>query len=245
MLLQNPCNDLLVLLLRKGAGGIQKHAERPQHFHRAVQNLLLNRRVLLRSAFLPAFDKPRVFAEHSLTGARRIHQYFIKKAAECFQQLFRRFPGDHAVRTAPHRQVFQKSFCPACTRIICHQKSFAAKLRRQMRRFSSRRRAQIQDTVTRIYRKYTCRKHRAWLLNVIKSRIIIRMLCHTRHFLSFFLILLPHFFVVKSAVRPRYRFKWKREQPAKALHRNFFCIDPQSRVPFPFIACKKILIVLF
>ena len=245
MLFQNPCNHRLILHLGKGTGGIQQHTRRPQHFHRAVQDLFLDRSILLWSSFLPAFYKPCIFSEHPLAGARRIHQYLIKKTAECFQQLLRCFPGDHAVRTAPHRQIFQKRFCPACTCIVCHKKPLSAKLRRQMRRFSARCRTQIQDAVTRIYRKHTCRKHRAWLLNVIKSRIIIRMLCHTRRFPGFFLILLPHFFVVKSTVRPRYRFKRKREQPAKALHRNFFCIDPQSRVPFPFIACKKILIFLF
>ena len=104
-LLQDPGDTSLVFYRSKGTGGIQQFSTRAQHPHSIFQNIFLQFRKVLRAFFLPGFDHRRIFAEHSLPGARCIDQHFIKKSFKPLCQVLWYFVGHKGVGYAKYFQI--------------------------------------------------------------------------------------------------------------------------------------------
>ena len=161
----------------------------------------------------------RLLTEHPLSGTGCINKDFIKIFMEIPVKLISHLTGHQNIGKTKYFQILQKCLRTGCTGIISHQKSRMIKLCSQLCCLSARCCTKIQHPLSFFYRKYAGRRHGTWLLNIIKTCIIIRMLCRC--------IL---FCIIITVWCPRNSAKTlKRIDPLKFLHGNLGCVHSQSR----------------
>ena len=204
-----------IFQFRESTGRIKHGSTRLQQVCCLIQDLPLHFGKHLRSLTFPRWDHMSLFPEHSLTGAWSIDQDLIKIFMKIPVQLVSHLTGHQNIGETKYFQILQQSFCPGCAGIVGDQQALMAKLCTKLRCFSTRSRTQIQYPFSRLHRKDTCRRHGTWLLNIIKTCIVIRMLC--RRIL---------FCIIISVGSPWYSPKsleWA--DPLKFLDRNLGSID--------------------
>ena len=174
-LLQKILDRSLIFQLTERTGGIEKFSSRPQHICRIQNNLSLKLTIIFRSLLFPVCHHPRLLAEHSFPGTRCVYQNLIKKLRQYLRQFLRCFTGYINIGNSHQFQILQQRFCPAATDIISKKQSFPVQFCTKFGRFSSRCRTQIQHIITRFRRQTVGRCHRTRFLQIIQSRIIIRI----------------------------------------------------------------------
>ena len=127
--------------------------------------------------FFPRPDHLPILPEHSFTGARRVDQDLIKVFVEIRDQTPWLLTQKEQIPNTEQFQIFQQSSGPGRTQVIGCQESVSHQSGAQFCGFSARGRAQIQNPVTRFHRQPVGRSHGTWLLKIIQSRKVIRMLC--------------------------------------------------------------------
>ena len=231
---QKMSDNIFIFPAVKCTGGIKKHSARPQHGSRLGNNISLNTAEIFRPMFLPRFYHLFVFTEHSFSGTGRIDEYFIEIFREMLCQVSRFFTGHKHIADTKQLNILQKSLCPGTADIICHQKAASFQLCAKFCGLPSGSSAQIQHPLSRFDGKTVCRRHGAWLLQIVKSGEIVRMFCRV----VFFSI------IIKSVFNPRNRPDGKRTDLLKFFFCYFFGIYPKSIVSRLIVACN-IVIVLF
>ena len=189
---------------------------------------MLRFRTLLHLFQAPDSCICKILSEHSLAGARRIHQNLVKRLFKLLRQALRHRIRHIGIRNPENFKIFKQRLCPRCTDIIRNQKSLTAQLCAECCRLTARCCAQIQHTLPRNNRQYCGRRHRARLLQIVKSGVIKRM---TRR------IVLS--LIIKSIRDPRDRCQMKRSQLLKFLHADLCRVHPESKFPRLLIAFQK------
>ena len=119
--LQNILDRSLVLVPVKGTGRINQFPARRKHLHGTVENLALQRRIIIGTFFVPALYHRRIAAEHTFAGARRIDQNLIKKLRQDASHFFRCLARYTDISRSEHFQIFKKRFCARIADIIGKQ----------------------------------------------------------------------------------------------------------------------------
>ena len=102
------CRHLsLVLLRRKGAGGIHQLPARGQHGGCTVQNFRAQLSTLLHQRFTMLLTSHRLLAEHALAGTGCIHQNTVKKLRQSVRNAGGRLIEHHRIG---HAHAFQITF---------------------------------------------------------------------------------------------------------------------------------------
>ena len=195
------------------------------------QNIRLLFSAKCEQFLVPAFHHIRFFAEHAFPRTRSVNQNLVKKSAEPFCQLFRRFTHDNGVGDAADFHVFQECFCPSGTDVVGNEQSCSSQSCRQLGGFSTGCRTDIQHKISFLNGDHGTWCHGAGFLQIVQPRVVIGMLGRAFPFR-----------VVKSAFTPRYREKRKFPFFCQFRRRNFQSVCPQA-VESDFLKRRQIIFV--
>ena len=140
-----------------------------------VQNLFSQCRTLRHQRRGMLLLGLRLFAKHSLAGARRIHQHFIEYARQCCGNAVGAFIQQNRVGKTHALQIaFQRTGTGRGV-FIRHQQSLSLQRRSQLCAFAARRGAQVQHILTGLDIQQRRRCGCARLLYIVHTGVIIRM----------------------------------------------------------------------
>ena len=197
-----------------------------------MQNFRLPPRAHQNRFLRPVRDGGLLLSEHALAGAGCVHENLIEKAPEPRLQPLRVLIQNQRVRDAEALNIGRENFRALGVYLVADEKATSLHFPRQLRGFSARRGAKIEQPLARLRVKQSCGRHRAGLLQIVKPRLVIRRLSRSR----FRVIVIP-------AGRPRNRRKRKRGQIGKGS--PFQGIQPQADRAGPGKARGECVVVLF
>ena len=116
-----------------------------------------------------------IFAEHPFPGAGSVHQNPVKIRRKTLQKTFRRFVCNNCVCNPHAFYIFRQDFCPRRMDFIADKNPLSLHISRNLRAFSPGRSAQIQNPLPGKRPKILCGRHGAWLLDIIRARVMVRM----------------------------------------------------------------------
>ena len=231
MIIQKCLDAVLIFHFGKGTGRVQNHSPCFQHRCAVFQNIRLLFSAKCEQFLIPAFHHIRLFTEHAFPGTRGVNQNLVKKSAESFCQLFRRFTHNNGVGDAADFHVFQQCFCPSGADVIGNEQSCPIQSCRQLCGLSSGSGTDIQHKIPFFYGNHGAGCHGAGFLQIVQPRMVIGMLGRTFSFR-----------VVKSAFTPGYRGKGKLSLFCQFCRRNFQSVCPKS-VESDFLKRRQIIFV--
>ena len=167
-------NAVLILCGRKGAGGINQLTSAFYHYGSLLQNLRLPLRTGCYILRTPHDKSLLLLAEHSFSGAGRIHNHLVKKRREPLCKLLRCLIGNNRVGNAHALDVLRQNFCASRIDLIGNQKPLAHQCSGEHRALPPRRCTQVQNLVPRMNLRKRRDRHGARLLKIIKSRLMKR-----------------------------------------------------------------------
>ena len=170
------CRHLsLVLLRRKGAGGINQLPARGQHGGCTVQNFRTQLSTLLHQRFTMLLTSHRLLAEHALAGTGCIHQNTVKKLRQSVRNAGGRLIEHHRIG---HAHAFQISFQDIRTGrniFVAHQHTAALQCRRQLAAFAAGGCTHVQHAHPGPHTQQRRCRGRRRLLRVKHAGMVVRM----------------------------------------------------------------------
>ncbi|CCX63893.1 unknown [Firmicutes bacterium CAG:791] len=172
--LQKGENAVLILCRRKGTGGINQLTSAFYHYGSLLQNLRLPLRTGCYILRTPHGKGLLLLAEHSFSGAGRIHNHLVKKRRKPLRKPLRCLIGDNRVGNAHALDILRQNFRASRIDLIGNQKPLAHQCSGEHCALSPRRCTQIQNLVPRMNLRKRCDRHGTRLLKIIKSRLMKR-----------------------------------------------------------------------
>ena len=167
MPLQKRTDCPLVLLRRKGAGGVAEISSGTEHIRRRIENFTLPGRAHFHGLRAPIRDGGLLFSEHSLPGTGGVHQNSVKKARKSLLQIsgvhiqYQRIGNSHTL------DVPGQDLRPLGVDLIGHQQALSLQHIAQLGGLSAGGRAEIQHPLPWLRPQQRRRGHGRGLLQIV------------------------------------------------------------------------------
>ena len=176
VLFQKVCDNALVFIHGKGAGGVYEDTVGANCRGSAVEYRFLALRASHAVLDRPFVDSFLILAEHTLARARRVDQHLVEEALEPAAQVVGAHVGYNGVLDAHALDIREQDVSSGAHDLVSPQQTRAGKLAGYLGAFAAGSSAEVEHLIAGLYAQHGDRRHSRRLLYIEGSRVVQRML---------------------------------------------------------------------